>query len=305
MPDIAIHHKPGPATKGLPRLLAAISFALLAHAARAEPALWAARSDTATIYLFGTVHLLKDDTNWRSARIDQALWQAGELWLEVQDPSDRQAMLPLVQQYGIDAAHPLSSRLDPPVLAHLKTAAAKVGVASIAMLEPMRPWMAGMFLAVQQAEHSGYDQVQGVDKILRQDITRSNRPVIGLETVQQQLMYFASLTPEAEVQMLDETLDEIDEGTQALDDIVAAWAAGDEDKIAKLLDDGFRDKDPAAYQALIVDRNAAWAERLKERLAGTGVAFVAVGAAHLAGKDSLQAELAKRGVKVERERAAD
>ena len=285
----------------LTRFLLAAFLALFATVARAEPALWVARSDTATLYLFGTVHLLKDTTQWRSARVDRALAEAGELWLEVRDPGDSSTLVPLVRQYGMDVAHPLSSKLDPARLAHLKAVAAKVGVASVASIDGMRPWMAAMFLSVHQAEQSGYDEVKGVDKVLRQETAAANRPVFGLETAEQQLRYFAALAPAAEVQMLDRALDDIDAGPQALDDIVAAWAAGDQAAIARLLDDSFRDKDPEAFRALVVERNAAWAKRLQERPAGSGVAFVAVGAAHLAGPASLQTELAKLGVKVERQ----
>lgn len=292
--------RPRPVANRIGVLLGAF-LAILSHLAHAEPALWSAHSGTATIYLFGTVHLLKDDTHWRSPRIERALSESGELWLEVPDAANKDALVALVRQFGMDAAHPLSTRLDPATLAHLQAVAARLGIGQVAVLEPMRPWMAGMFLSIQQAQSGGYDKVQGVDTLLQQDMAKSNRPVFGLETVQQQLRYFASLTPEAEVQMLDQALDEIDQGTQALDDIVTAWSAGDQDRIAQLMDAGFRDRDPVAYQALLIDRNVAWAKRLKERLAGNGVAFVAVGAGHLAGQDSLQSKLEELGVKVERE----
>src|ERR1700743_64275 len=80
--------------------------------ARAEPAIWVARSATATVYLFGTVHLLKSHLDWRSPRIDHALAQSQDLWLEVQNATDTAAIAPLIKKYAIDAAHPLSTRLN-------------------------------------------------------------------------------------------------------------------------------------------------------------------------------------------------
>jgi uncharacterized protein YbaP (TraB family) len=57
---------------------------------------------------------------------------------------------------------------------------------------------------------------------------------------------------------------------------------------------------PDVYKLLLVDRNRDWASQLKTKLAGSGVSFVAVGAGHLVGPDSVQAQLAKLGVKAER-----
>ncbi|RZL56533.1 MAG: TraB/GumN family protein, partial [Sphingomonas sp.] len=48
------------------------------------------------------------------------------------------------------------------------------------------------------------------------------------------------------------------------------------------------------------DRNARWATWIKQRMARPGTVFIAVGAGHLAGPESVQAQLAKLGVKAER-----
>ena len=57
------------------------------------------------------------------------------------------------------------------------------------------------------------------------------------------------------------------------------------------------------YQNLIVRRNQSWADRIARQLRGgkPGTNFVAVGAAHLAGPDSLLVQLEKRGFKPERQ----
>ena len=55
---------------------------------------------------------------------------------------------------------------------------------------------------------------------------------------------------------------------------------------------------PAAYDALLVRRNANWAGQIETLLKGSGTAFIVVGAAHLAGADSVQSMLEARGVDV-------
>ncbi len=62
----------------------------------------------------------------------------------------------------------------------------------------------------------------------------------------------------------------------------------------------FKKKAPAVYEKFLVQRNIAWSEKIAEILKRSGVQQIAVGAAHLAGPDSIQVQLAKRGIKVER-----
>ena len=81
--------------------------------------------------------------------------------------------------------------------------------------------------------------------------------------------------------------------------MLAAWTRGDEKAIAKTFD-GADELTPRLRAVLLDQRNASWATWLAERLARPGTILVAVGAGHLAGKDSVQAKLGERGLKVTR-----
>lgn len=269
--------------------------------ARAEPALWVARSPTATVYLFGTVHMLKDNIAWRSPRIDHALADSNDLWLELADPFDSKAIGPFVQQNGLDTAHPLSGKLSEAQQMRLQTIMDQAGMPGLAKLEPVRPWLVALMVSMSDVSKAGYDPNQGVEKSLTTTMTVSGRPVHGLETVEEELRYFTHMQPRAELQMLDEAMDDVDAGLARLNTIVRAWQAGDVDGISKLVDQDMAEHEPDAYKALIVDRNVAWAGRLRDRLKGTGISFVAVGAAHLAGPDSVQVQLARFGIEAKRE----
>jgi uncharacterized protein YbaP (TraB family) len=284
------------------RLLAGLLPALLAAASsHAEPALWAASSPTATIYLFGTVHMLRQNLPWRSPRIDHAVAESGELWLELANASDTAAIAPYIQQYGTDPGHKLSTKLNDTQRARLKTILDHANLSRTDWLEPYRPWMVALLISVNQIRRAGYSAKSGVETILTAEMTDSGRPVRGLETIEDQFHYFATMSPEADVQMLDAAMDDIDSGDDKLNALVAAWQSGDVDTIGKLGDAEMAAKEPDAYQALIVNRNIAWARSLRDRLMQNGVAFVAVGAAHLAGPDSVQAQLDRLGIATRRE----
>lgn len=287
----------------LPKLFRTLLLVLLASAgaARADPALWVAHSPTATVYLFGTVHTLKAGHPWRSKRLGIALASSDDLWLEMTGGDDQAAMTALVQQYGIDVAHPLSAKLSDVERKRLETVAAWPGLPGIGGMNLMRPWMAAVLIGEVQMTKAGYQADQGVEAVLTADMKASGKPIHGFETAEQQLRYFVDLPPNVEIEMLDEALDDADAGTGKIDAIVDAWLKGDVATIGKLIAEDASLHQPAAYKALIVNRNIAWAARIRDLLHTNGTIFVAVGAGHLAGPDSVQVQLARLGVKTERE----
>src|SRR5690606_29882119 len=107
------------------------------------PALWVVRDADSTLYLFGTMHLLRPTTGWGSARIDRAFASASRLIMEVDSPEDQSALLPLIRRHGLSPDRPLSGLLTPAELATLDAAARTMG-GSAADMEPMRPWLAGV-----------------------------------------------------------------------------------------------------------------------------------------------------------------
>jgi uncharacterized protein YbaP (TraB family) len=265
--------------------------------ALAQPSLWAIKDEDSTIYLFGTVHVLKPETQWRSAKITKAFTEADDLVLEIAD-SDSKAMQPLMLRYGVDHATPLSRKLSPESYAKLRTAAQGMGL-SPALIDIMRPWMAALTVSLTPLLQAGYDPESGVEKLLTTDARTAGKPISALETAEQQVRFFADMTPDQERELLESTLADIDEGPAKVDAMVVAWAAGDQAEIERQMVDEMQRDYPDVYQLLLVARNKDWAGQLKTKLAGSGVSFVAVGAGHLAGPDSVQAQLAKLGIKAE------
>ena len=277
-------------------VLAAATLAALPAAA--DPALWVIRDKDSTLYLLGTVHVLKPDTVWRTPAIDKALAEADELWIEV-DTDDTAAMAPLVRKYGLDPANPLSSKLTPEQKARLDAAAASMG-ATGAAFEPLRPWMAGLQLSIGPLMKAGYDPASGVEAKLKAAAREAGKPIRTLESLEQQISFFGDLPPAVEMAFLLSALDEMDSGPAMLDALVAAWSAGDVQALNDLMVVEMAADYPELYEALLVRRNTDWAGQIQTMLAGDGVSVIAVGAAHLVGDDSVQALLVKRGLKVER-----
>ncbi len=108
------------------------------------------------------------------------------------------------------------------------------------------------------------------------------------------------MSEETQLAFLRSTLEDFDEATTELDALVEAWAVGDVETINRIGVVDMRTASREVYDALLVHRNAAWADQIQTLLAGSGVTFIAVGSAHLAGDDSVQEILEDRGVEVTR-----
>jgi uncharacterized protein YbaP (TraB family) len=270
-----------------------------AQAVGTGPALWAITDEDSTLYLFGTVHVLRPDTAWGSDKVDAAFDASQNVIFEISNPDDQAAILPLVQQYGISPQRPLSSLLTAEEVAHLDTAARSIG-ASAAQMDPMRPWLVALTLSVAPLVKAGYDPQSGVELILKQRAQAAGKPVTGLETIDSQIQVLAGLSEATQLDFLRSTLTDFDEATTELDLLVAAWAAGDVETIERIATVEMRAESEEVYQALLVRRNTNWADQIEELLKGSGTTFIAVGSAHLAGSDSVQALLEARGVTVTR-----
>jgi len=278
---------------------AAAATAAPAQATGAGPALWVVRDEDSTLYLFGTVHVLRPSTLWRWATVENAFDSADRLVLEISNPDDQAAMLPLIQQHGMSPDRPLSQLLTAEERSKLDAAAQTLG-ASGAALDPMRPWLAALTLSVAPLVKAGYDPQSGVELVLKARAAAAGKEVGGFETIDEQVRILAGFPEDAQLAFLRSTLEDFEGATTELDGLVEAWADGDVRAIDRLGVQPMRRENRAVYDALLVRRNTNWANQIETMLEGSGTVFIAVGAAHLAGGDSVQSILGRRGVRVER-----
>ena len=275
--------------------------ALLACApALADPALWMTKSPTATVYLFGTAHVLPNGLHWRYPTLDKALAASNKLYVE-EDDDDPLSMQILVLKYGMDLQHPLSAKLDDADRARLDEAAEAAGVVGgSATLNAMKPWLAALTITVAPIVKAGYDPRSGADKQLEYQFKAAGKPVGAFETAEEQMRFFANLPPVLQMDLLRNALDDYAKGPAQIKAIVEAWQAGDVAAIAKAVNGDMREHYPKLYGVLLVNRNRNFAKQIADLLKRHGTVFVAIGAGHLVGPDRVQTQLAKLGIQAER-----
>jgi uncharacterized protein YbaP (TraB family) len=265
----------------------------------ATPAMWTVKGVHGTVYLFGSVHVMKPGVDWETDKVKAALKGSDTLYLEVadMDPESMKAMQPMVLQMGMDAEHPLSTKISKDDVELMDKAVKALGMPGESMFEPMRPWMAYLTLSVLPAIQAGYQPDSGIDEKLLAEGKGETKPVKGFETAEQQLHYLADMPETEQVELLHQALVDLPKSTAQMDEMVADWTKGDVEKIAAMENDEMKGKYPALYQKLLVKRNENFAAALTTILKDpkTGTVFVTIGAAHLAGPDSVMKMLEKNG----------
>lgn len=273
--------------------------ALSAASAEAAPALWAASDGDSTVYLFGTAHVARPNSKWRTPELDSALASSTALWLEVQTGGDRSAAAAAVQKLGLDPARPLESRLPPALKGKLKAVLAQYEVPA-SRLSPMKPWLAAATIGTLPLTKAGLDAKAGADASLRASAAARGARIEGFDTPEEQVRYLADLPESEQLAFLENAIDRAARGTDLPNRIADAWESGDLAAIDSILNSELKAEMPSLYRRLLVDRNARYAERIDALLAGKEDQFVAVGIGHLVGADSVQAILGRKGVKLRR-----
>lgn len=255
----------------------------------ADPALWVVKDDDTTIYLFGTVHVLKPRTHWFDEGVREAFEASDEVVMEIAQP-DPAAISALAAQLG--------TRGGPPFPAEVDAAAQKLGMPKGA-IDRQEPWLAALTLSRLAMAKAGYGADAGVETALHEAAADAGKPVHALETARSQLMLFDRLSGAAQSAMLEATVKDLPEAAERTQRFVEAWGAGDAETVGAEMNRAM-EASPEIAEALIGRRNARWADWVQRRMGQPGVVFMAVGAGHLAGKGSVQNLLADKGLKVER-----
>ena len=269
--------------------------------AEPSPAMWSLSDEDTKIYLFGTVHVLPPDLPWRSPEFDAAFNESEIVYFEADVEDKGPELQKLVMQLGaFPPGESLYDHLSASEAVELRTAAVEIGIPPEA-LSQFKPWMAALFISIQQIVAHGQDPEAGVENTLLPEARSDGKVLRFFETPEQQLRFMSELSMDVQVKFLMEGVRQIKDIPDFLDRLEKSWISGDVEGLADLIleDQSFRA--PEVYEAMMLNRNRNWTKELAGLLDDeTGVLFVAVGAAHLAGEDSVVKMLEGAGLSVER-----
>jgi len=240
-------------------------------AAATEPAMFVVHDGDTTVYLFGTFHALDGHSQWFDKGVRTAFEQSAELVLET-----------LIPEGPVMPAQ-LGRAFRPP------------------SVTPSASFLATTKMAISAGQSQGMQVNNGADMVLRHTAELEGKPVAGLETLEFQLNMFnrmpAAEAPPAPKRGADAP--PMESLSKSMAEMQSAWKSGDQHVFVRMLDE-LNKGSPETYRMMFTDRNARWADWIAARMQAPGTVFVAVGAGHLAGKDSVLVRLAEKGIESER-----
>ena len=309
-----------PGLSVLKRLAAAVAWASLAalqfaHASAqpqpaaqenadyASPAMWRVSDADSDFILLGTFHILPENLHWRTAEFEEVLAVAERIYFEVDATSQeaQKTTFDLIATKGFNAPGvTLSTMLEPQDAQKLRRISSSLGL-PMSAIDRMRPWQAFLTLSVQFIVQQGFEPGAGVENVLLKEAKALGKELYFFETIEEQLNLFAGLNPRTERDLLVLTIRDWENQINAFDDLYNAWRRADTRVIDEQMNTQMRQEAPVVYDRLIVKRNEAWAGVIEKHVRdGSGIALVAVGAAHLVGQDSVPELLAEKGLNVTR-----
>jgi uncharacterized protein YbaP (TraB family) len=270
--------------------------------ARGHHILWAVQGQHNTVYLLGSIHVLRPQDGALPKEAQDAYQDAEQLVMEL-DMDDLMAN-PMAMAAAAQAlavlpdGQSLRSVLGADyaaVQAHAQTLGLDLG-----LLDNFQPWFVATALLQAELAKRGFSSELGVEESLTRRAVADHKPIRGLETVEQQLGLLAGMPMTEQKRFLLMTIDEMDDFDSDLAQMLSAWRTGDTDALAKVLSEGF-DKFPELYRPLTEDRNRVWAGEIADLLDDDDDYLVVVGALHLVGRNSVVDLLEKRGYRVTQE----
>jgi uncharacterized protein len=281
-------------------LVLAVALAPAPVLARGRHILWTVQGKQNTVYLLGSIHVLRAGDVALSDVAERAYDDAERLVMEIDldDPaeSDPMAMLDVVQRLAMLPEGQSLRGILGSDYASLNQRAQQAGV-DLALFDRFAPWMVATTLLQIELTKRGFSPELGIEQVLARRAAGDGKPIQGLETSVQQLGILAGMPMPMQKHFLRMTLDESAQLDQEIGALVGAWKAGDTVALAGLLSDEF-DEFPDLYRRLTVDRNRAWVGRLSDLLDDPDDYLVVVGALHLVGDDSVVDLLQQRGYQV-------
>jgi hypothetical protein len=236
-----------------------------------EPAMFVVRDADTTVYIFGTFHALDGQSQWFGEKVRGAFEQSNELVLETLIPE---------QPGPVVLPNP---GFRPP------------------SVTPSGSFLATTRMAINAGRAQGMQVGNGADMVLRHAAEEEGKSVEGLETLQLQIDMFNRMpasTP-APVSRKLSGGSPMEGLSRAMSEMQSAWKRGDQGVFVRMLDQ-LKNASPDTYRMMFTERNERWADWIRARMQAPGTVFVAVGAGHLAGKDSLLVRLAERGIPSQR-----
>ena len=261
--------------------------------------LWRAQGLTNSVYLLGSIHLLREQDHPLPTVIDRAYDDADVLIMELDmDDIDSLATQQLFTQAGVlQDGRTLRDLMGEDLYRRAEIAAQKSDI-PIEMLASSEPWLAAITVEMLALYRIGFNPMLGVEMTMVSRAARDGKPIDGLEEIEEQLAFLDGLSLDAQRNMLLQTLEESADMRESIDEMIRAWRHGDIALLESGMLDSFEGHEELS-NVLVHERNRRWARQIDDLLDDANDYLVIVGALHLVGESGVPRLLAQQGVKIQ------
>ncbi|MGO9994073.1 MAG: TraB/GumN family protein [Steroidobacteraceae bacterium] len=272
------------------------AFALPSRADTALHSLWALHGKHNTVYLLGSIHVLRAQDYPLAPAVLQAYADAKALLMEVnlEDIDSAEVQSEMLASAMLPEGSTLPSILGPQRYAHATSLAHEVGV-DLSSFDQFAPWFAAEAISQLQLMELGFQPQSGVEMYFLERARSDGKSIAGLETVHDQIALFEGLSMNEQSEYLVSSLEQAHELPKEVDDMVRAWQRGDTAWFESQLKSELG-RDPALYQSVLAARNRKWIPKIEALLSDDKNYLVIVGTGHLVGRNSVIELLKKDGV---------
>lgn len=259
--------------------------------------MWLAEGATNRVYILGSVHLLRREDHPLPEVLESAYADAEALIMELDmDDIDPVALQNLTMKFGLLGDDQTLRGLMGEDLYGKAAASASEMEIPLDMLAKAEPWFAALTIEQLVLTRIGFNPLYGIEMHMAMKASQDEKPITGLETVEEQLSFLDGLSIEAQNELLLQTLTESHGIEAQMDEMITAWRNGD---IAYLEENMLADMQryPELYNAIVADRNRRWVTEIEALLDDKDDYLVIVGALHLIGDDGVPNLLDRKGIR--------
>lgn len=260
--------------------------------------MWQIEGATNSIYLLGSIHMLREQDHPIPSVIYAAYREADALIMELDmDDIDPVAEQALATELGlIHDGRTLRDLMGPERYAEAESLAAELQI-PLRLLDQSEPWYAAVNVEIMMLMRIGFNPMHGIEFHLSELAQRDHKEIFGLETTRQQLEILDNLSLESQRDMLIQTLSDSKGLAEVMDDMIDAWRYGDVEFLEKSLLADMQEFEEL-HEAIVGNRNRNWVEKIQELLSGEDDYLIVVGALHLVGEEGVPHLLSQRGFDV-------
>lgn len=260
--------------------------------------LWKISGRTNSVYLLGSVHLLKESDYPLPPIIENAFSNSAVAVFETDmgKLQDMGTQTKLMKNAQLPEGQTLKQVLSTNTYAAFRRRLQDMGLGTM-IFEHLKPALAAMTLEVFAMQKMGLDPNYGLDLHFFRLAKENGKKLVPLETVDFQIELITDFTPEEGELIMKTELEDIETTEKLLGEMLQAWRTGDSAALQKLLNHAMGEA-PAIFKRLVTDRNRNWIPKIEEWSRSDQSVIVIVGAGHLVGPEGVVELLRKDGLKV-------